>query len=339
MTTRQESAAPAKRPSISDVAAAAGVSRAAVSKVIRNAYGVSPGMRKRVEAVIEELNYRPLAGARALRGSSFTIGLEIPHLSNDFFNQVASGAATSLAASKYQLMVAPGLGYASATLVLDALLDRQMDGIITISSLVEADWLEHLGHRVPVVLLGRHEQPHSYDTVTGDDVAGANLAMDHLSGLGHRHIAHLTIRPPTPLSPHAARLKTYSTRMAEAGVEPIVTYAETEDEAYDAARDLLASDRCPTAFFAGHDSLAIAVLRAVGDAGRSSKISVVGYDNIDLAQHPFISLTTIDQFGHDMGAAATELLMERLRDDRTEPRHIQIAPRIRIRNSTCPPQA
>ena len=111
----------------------AGVSRAAVSKVIRNAYGVSPAMRKRVEAAIEELGYRPRVAARAMRGASFTIGFEIPSMGNDFFRQVVEGAATSLAASGYQLIIAPGLGYLSGTSVLDALVDRQVDGIIATS--------------------------------------------------------------------------------------------------------------------------------------------------------------------------------------------------------------
>ena len=133
--------------SISDVAVRAGVSKAAVSKVIRDAYGVSPAMRARVETAIEELNYRPRVAAQALRGSSFTIGFEIPHLGNDFFNQVVSGATTGLAASKYQLIVAPGQGYRGARSVLEALIDRQVDGIVTISSEVAPDWLEQARRR------------------------------------------------------------------------------------------------------------------------------------------------------------------------------------------------
>ncbi|BAK38221.1 LacI family transcriptional regulator [Microlunatus phosphovorus NM-1] len=334
---QSESAALTKRPSISDVAAAAGVSRAAVSKVIRNAYGVSPAMRERVEAVIAELNYRPLAGARALRGSGFTIGFEIPHLGNDYFNQVVSGAATRLAESRYQLMVAPGLGYLSATAVLDALLDRQMDGVIAIASQVPAEQLESLAARVPLVLLGRHEQSAFYDTVTGDDKAGATLVMDHLLDLGHRRISHLTMRPPTPQSPHAARLATYTSRMKQAGLEPDVTFVESEEEAYDAAVQLLSRGRpLPSAIFAGHDALAIAVLRAVSEAGQSEQIAVVGYDDVELAGHPAISLTTVDQFGHAMGGVAATLLLERLRDGRTDPRHIQQTPELRARGSTRP---
>jgi LacI family transcriptional regulator len=327
-----------KRPSISDVALEAGVSRAAVSKVIRNAYGVSPAMRKRVETAIDKLGYRPRVAARAMRGASFTIGFEIPHLGNDFFTQVAAGATTGLAASGYQLIIGPGLGYLSGTSVLDALVDRQVDGIIAVSSEVTVDWLEQLAEQVPVVVLGRHERSGEYDTVADDDAAGVDLIMDHLQGLGHQRIAHLTIRPPTDLGPHSIRLAAYRSRMEQAGREPQVVHSQsTEQAAYEAARTLLGGGNPPTAIFAGHDTLAIGVLRAIAELGLDAEdVSVVGYDNINLAGHPLISLTTVDQFGVEMGVTAIELLMERIRDERRSPRHHQLAPQLRIRNSTRP---
>lgn len=325
-----------KRPSISDVALEAGVSRAAVSKVIRNAYGVSPAMRKRVETAIDQLAYRPRVAARAMRGASFTIGFEVPHVGNDFFAQVMDGAAKSLAGSGYQLIIAPGLGYLSGAAVLDALVDRQVDGIIAIASDVKPDWLEQFAEYVPVVVLGRHDHSREYDTITGDDVAGVDLIMDHLLGLGHQRIAHLTIRPPTDLAPHAVRLTAYRNRMEQAGYEPRVVYSEaSEKDTYEAARTLLEGSNPPTAILAGHDTLAISALRAVADLGlHADDVSVVGYDNIDLARHPLISLTTVDQFGVETGEAAIELLMERIRDGRSSPRHHRIDPLLRIRGSS-----
>jgi DNA-binding LacI/PurR family transcriptional regulator len=196
-----------------------------------------------------------------MRGATFTIGFEIPHLGNEFLTQVMEGATTGLAASRYQLIVAPGLGYLSGTSVLDALVDRQVDGIIAISSKVTVDWLEQLAKHVPVVVLGRHDRSAEYDSVTDDDVAGVDLVMSHLLGLGHQRIAHLTLRPPTDLAPHAIRLAAYRSRMEQAGREPQVVYSQTsEQEAYEAARTLLKGSNPPTAIFAGHDTLAIGVL-------------------------------------------------------------------------------
>lgn len=329
---------PRKRPSISDVALQAGVSKAAVSKVIRNAYGVSPAMRQRVESAIEELAYRPRVAARVMRGASFTIGFEVPHLGNDFFTQITEGAAAKLTGSGYQLILAPGLGYLSGTEVLDALVDRQVDGIIAISSDVESEWLDRLATHIPLVLLGRHDRSQGYDTVTDDDRAGVDLIMDHLFDLGHQRITHLTIKPPTDMAPQAPRLKAYCDRMEQAGLEPQVVFSgAAEHDAYDAARALLDGDRRPTAIFAGNDTLAIGVLRAIAEDDRAAQdISVVGYDNIDLAGHPLISLTSVDQFGLDMGKTAIELLMQRIRDDRTEAIHHRIQPALRIRRSSKP---
>lgn len=327
-----------KRPSIADVALKAGVSPAAVSKVIRNAYGVSPGMRKRVETAIDELGFRPSVAARSMRGASFTIGFETPEISNDFFHQIVEGAAAKLAGSRYQLIVAPGLGYLSGTAVLDALVDRQVDGIIAISSDVTADWLERLGRHVPLVLIGRHEASLAYDTIAADDLVGTRLVLDHLLGLGHEKIAHLTIPSPTDRAPHAFRLAAYQDWMRERGFPPRVSLAESSEQgAYDVAEAILTSHDPPTAVFAAHDMLAIGVLHAVADLGLTADdVSVVGFDNIRLASHPLISLTTVDQFGPEIGKTAVQLLMERIRDGRHTPTHRQVAPQLRIRRSSRP---
>lgn len=327
---------PRVRPSISDVALDAGVSRAAVSKVIRNAYGVSPAMRTRVETSIAKLGYRPRVAARAMRGASFTIGFQVPNLENDFFAQIVEGAASTLVASAYQLIIAPGLGPGSQMPVLDALVDRQVDGIIAIASTTTADLLEQLGQQVPVVVLGRHYASAACDTVNSDDRAGADQVMDHLIGLGHTRIAHLTIRTASEGSPHAIRLAAYRQRMRAEGLVPQVARAEnTERDAYGAALELLSAPDRPTAVFAAHDALAVEVLRAVGDLRlTAADVSVVGYDNVRIAQHPLVSLTTVDQFGLDVGRIVVELLLERIRDGRTSARHHRVPPELRVRSST-----
>ncbi|WP_286308262.1 LacI family DNA-binding transcriptional regulator [Agromyces mangrovi Wang et al. 2018] len=323
-----------------DVARAAGVSKGAVSKVIRNAYGVSPEMRERVESTIRELGYRPRIAAQAMRGSSFSIGMEIPNLDSEFFTQIMNGAAIALSNTKYQLMIAPGLGEMSGTPVLENLADRQVDGIIAISPEVTPEWLEELARDVPVVLLGRHDNPRNYDTITNDDEAGTRLAVNHLLSLGHREIAHLTLRMrterPDARPPHTVRRETYETLLVEAGLAPSVSYcAATSDSAYVAATELLHARPQTTAIFAGNDTLAIEALRAVADLGlTSADVSVIGYDDIRVAGHPLVSLSTVTQFGETMGSIAIELLLERIRGGRTTPRHRELKPELRVRSST-----
>jgi LacI family transcriptional regulator len=323
-----------------DVAKAAGVSKAAVSKVIRDAYGVSPAMRERVEASIRELGYRPRLAARAMRGSSFSIGLEIPNFDSEFFTQVMRGASARMLGTGYQLIIAPGVGELSGTPVLENLVDRQVDGIIAISPEVTPEWLDNLARDVPIVLIGRHDSSQNYDTITNNDSVGTRLAVNYLMSLGHRRIAHLTLAMQAERSdaepPHTIRRKTYLTMLTDAGLDPTVVYC-TADEgaAYDATKELLKADTGVTAIFAGNDSLAIDALRAVVDLERTAEdVSIVGYDDIRMAAHPLIALTTVSQFGETMGAAAIDLLMERIRDGRTTPRHRELQPELRVRSSS-----
>jgi LacI family transcriptional regulator len=330
---------------IQDVADHAGVSRAAVSKVIRNAYGVSPAMRERVSTSIDELGYRPRTYARALRGSSFTIGVEMPTLANPFLSMIVEGATSELEGSGYRLITAPNApGGVEGKREIEALIDRQVDGLIAISPVVSVPWLEAQAQHTPIVMIGRHDQSSAYDTVTGNDALGAELVMAHLLQLGHRRIAHLTLREEVTLAstrtPHAERLETYRRLMASAGLEEQVRVARVgtaDDEAYEPTRELLSSEDPPTAIFVGNDVIAFDVLRALDDAGLSSaEVSVAGYDGIPLTAHPRISLTTVEQDGRALGAHAARLLLERI-GGRAEPTHVQLEPRLVIRESTSPP--
>lgn len=329
-----------KRPSMDDVAAAAGVSKGAVSKVIRNAYGVSPAMRAKVEKVIDELGYRPRIAARSMRGASFTIGVEIPQLTNPFFTQIMQGAGEHLSDSEYQLIVAPGIGDKKGARILEALTDRQVDGIIAVSPEVTDEWLERIALDVPLVLIGRHDDSIHYDTVVNDDRLGVDLVMDHLFERGHRRIGHLTLRPeidrPRARAPHAIRRQTYLDRMAGEGFVPEIRYCLADDpDTHRVATEMLRQSDRPTAIIAGNDSLAIAAQRALGDLGLTHRdVAIVGYDDIDLASHPFISLTTVDQDGTSVGRAAIDLLLERINGERTQARHHRIAPQLRVRRSS-----
>ena len=330
---------------IVDVAREAGVSRAAVSKVIRNAYGVSPGMRARVTAAIEQLGYRPSTAARAMRGSSYTLGIEIQHLDNQFMMQIIDGAKQALDGTPYQLIIAPAYGPEYGA--IEALADRQVDGIVAISPLVEAVWLERLAERIPVVMLGRHDEAINYDNVVGDDTSGTRDVMEHLLGLGHRRIAHLTegerVTAPGTGTPHSVRLQTYEECMASAGLgslAQVVRNAQEEKSAYHATMSLLAQEPRPTAIFAAHDQLAIGALAAITDSGLSVRdVSLVGYDNTGVAGHPAISLTSVDQSGLEMGGHAVTMLLERI-DGRTEARRHSMSPTLCVRNSTTsvPPE-
>jgi LacI family transcriptional regulator len=332
--------APAKRPTISDVAEAAGVSRAAVSKVIRNAYGLSDEMRTRVTQAMDDLGYRPLVAARGLRGVTLTLGVAIPQNSNPFFETIVRGATDALLDTPYQLIIAPGdQVHTDGRRAIESLYDRQVDGILAVSPTVDPAWLTEIARRVPLVQLGRHDESESYDVIVGDDSGGTRAVMEHLFELGHARIAHLEhAHPQVPagdLLPSSIRAETFRQVMSENGHERVMTIIQTVHQdraAAEALSSALDEGGDFTAVFAGNDDAALGALRAV--ARRPGPVvSIVGYDNSEIAGHPMVDLTSVDQDGHAMGRLAMEMLIERI-GGRTDSRRVVMDTRLVVRGST-----
>jgi LacI family transcriptional regulator len=335
-----------RRVTIIDVAGHAQVSTAAVSKVIRNAYGVSPAMRDRVQGAIEELGYRPHAAARAMRGRTFTIGVLLPDLTSLFFAEIIEGLTEQLTDTSYQaIMIQGGTTHKAERRAIDALIDRQVDGILLVAPIASRTRLEAVARETPTVLLGRHERSAVYDTVFDDDDAGAEAAVKHLIGLGHRRIVHIAHQDNSRARPadllHVIRAETYRRVMREHGLADEIAVATTSYSAeggLQGTRQLLDRTPRPTAIFAGADQAAFGALAAVHEAGLTvpTDISVIGYDNIRLAALPNIALTSIDQDGVVMGRAVGRLLLERI-EGRTASVRFSVTPSLVVRRTTAAP--
>lgn len=329
------------RVTIADVAKHAGVSTAAVSKVLRSAYGVSPGMQTKVKASIDELGYRPHAAARAMRGRTYTLGVLLSDTRNPFFPDIIEGVTGQLAGSEYQVLLGPGgIDAAGQARMIEAMIDRSMDGLILISPVMPESELAALASAVPTVVIGRHGVASGYDAVVDDDVAGAHLVVHHLADLGHTRIAHITHREAGHVVglPHVVRTAGYRTAVQARGLaEDVVATAFTEEGGYLGAQELLARPQPPTAIFAGADVVALGVLRAADEAGLRVPVdlSVAGYDNIGIASLKRICLTTVDQDGAVIGATAARLLLERI-DGRDRPVVSTVSPTLIVRDSTGP---
>jgi LacI family transcriptional regulator len=249
----------------------------------------------------------------------------------------------ALEGTRYQLIIAPaGPNHDRGPQAIQVLADRQVDGILAVSTAVDPAWLEDLAQQIPLVMLGRHDDSKNYDTLVNDDAEGARLAVQHLYDLGHRDIVHVTIDPVwennLPTGPHAVRAHSYQQTMADLGLADrarVVYVSAEEDGGREAALSLLAESPRPTAVFAGHDEIALGVLTAVAELGlTASDVSVVGYDDTEIAAHPLVSLTSINQSGTRMGEITVRLLLERIAG-RTEPVHEVIAPTLMARTSTA----
>jgi LacI family transcriptional regulator len=341
---RSQSAA--RRVTIADVARHAGVSTAAVSKVLRNAYGVSAEMSERVQSAIAELGYRPHAAARGMRGRSFTIGLVLDSIRNPFYGEILEGASDALASTGFQVLVgSAGLSSLQQSKLAEAMIDRAMDGLILVAPSMTRAQVIAIAATVPVVVVGHHDTADEYDSVVDDDIAGAALVVDHLVALGHRRIAHTssTGKGRWARPPERVRGDGYVQAMRRHGLTDQVLIATTfysEDGGYQAGHQLLGgplSDR-PTAIFAGADIAAVGVLRAAHELGLRipEDLSLAGYDNTTIASIAPVDLTSVDQAGHDMGRTAARLLCERM-DGRTRSVLVSSAPRLIVRGTTRPP--
>ncbi|TCC36396.1 LacI family DNA-binding transcriptional regulator [Kribbella speibonae] len=335
---------PARRATIQDVAQSAGVSVSAVSKVLREAYGVSPEMRVKVTAAIEKLGYRPHAGARGMRGRSFTVGVVLTEMSSPFQPEVVDGINDQLEPSPFQaIMTVGGADAEHQKRSIEALVDRQVDGLILIASFISQPWLEKLTSTIPTVVVARHGGGANYDSVVDDDYEGARLMVDHLVALGHRRILHTShpsggLKRPFVLS-HTARCEGYVNAMERHGLEPDVietTYSELGG--YQATVEALGRTDPPTAIFAGADIAALGALRAAEELGRKvpDDLTVAGYDNIYITSIGRISLTTVDQSGHLTGTTSARLLLERI-EGRSRPVHYVVAPRLVPRGTSAGP--
>jgi LacI family transcriptional regulator len=344
-----EPVAPPRRVTIVDVAAHANVSTTAVSKVIRNAYGVSPAMRERVTAAISELGYRPRAAARGMRGQTYTIGIMLPDLRNPFFPDIVDGFMEQLEGTAYQVLL--GTSYCGGepeARVTEAMIDRGMDGLVLIAPTAAQTELNRTAGIAPLVVIGRHTRSALHDTVVDDDATGAALVVNHLADLGHRRIAHIDHRENNvALSvemPNAVRAEGYRRAMEARGLAAeidVVPASYTEEGGYVGARRLLSRPVRPTAVFAGADIAAMGVLTAITEAGLRvpEDISVAGYDNTTFAALGPIGLTSVDQAGRQIGADAARLLLQRIADRDRASAFVATSPRLVVRHTTAPPPA
>jgi LacI family transcriptional regulator len=330
---------------IADVARRAGVSTAAASKVLRNAYGTSNEMQAKVRQAIDELGYRPHAGARAMRGHSYTIGLILDSVRNPFYNDILDGINTTLSSTEYQVLIGSGgLGSQGKiqTRLVEAMIDRGMDGLILVAPTMPREFVVEQATSIPTVVMGNHDRAAEFDTVVGDDNVGASMAVDHLVSLGHRHIAHTsaTGHPAQHWArrPEHVRAEGYEAAMRRHGLESEILMAVTnysEDGGYKAGLELLDRHDRPTAIFAGADVAAFGVFRAAEQVGLRvpGDVALVGYDNTSVAGLAPVQLTSVDQGGHELGSAAARLLLERIRG-RTRSVFTATAPTLAVRTSS-----
>lgn len=325
---------------MSDVALAAGVSVATVSKVVNGRYGVSASTLARVQEVIAEMGYETSLGARSLRSHRTNVlGILVAEF-EPFSTELLKGASAAVAATGYELLAYSG-GGGTADVGWERRYLSRLSGTLVDGAIIVTPTVLDADPGVPVVAVDPHTGPSGLPTVDSDNTAGAFMATEHLLGLGHRRIAFLGGRPDL----ESARLREQGFRqaMARAGVpvdEHLVAVGGYRpDSAAGPARALLTADEPPTAVFAANDLSAIAVVDVARELGLRvpADLSVIGFDNVPESALACPPLTTISQPLQEMGAQALHLLVD-LVAGRDTPTHLRLPTELVVRSSCAPPR-
>jgi len=332
---------------IKDVAVHAGVSHKTVSNVIYGRHErVSPETEARVRASLAALNYIPNMAARYLRKQSLgVIALAIPDIINPYFSALSIATVDAAAKYGYTVLIDHTAGKReSEALVLNGLRPQVIDGILLNPLFLEQEDISPQRIDMPVVLLGERLIDAPFDHVMVDDIAAARVVTQHLLSQGRRRIAVIGVPDdPDDIMPRH-RLSGYKQALSEANVpihpELIAPIPPRSFHRTDGARimhQLLALDQPPDAVFCFNDLVALGAMKALHEAGRSipEDVAIAGFDNIEEGLFALPSLTTVGADVQEIGRTAVELLIERIRGEKTiSPRHVQVPFQLIQRAST-----
>jgi LacI family transcriptional regulator len=336
-----------KRVSLKMVAERVGLSTAAVSRVLNEspaAKSIPKATQERILLAARQLNYQPNLLARSLRrGRSHTVGVLVPEVSEGYATLVLSGLEQGLLQAGYFYYLIShhhrgDLIEQSQTM----LAERAVDGVIAIDTALQK-------HRhLPTVTISCPDKHEWVTNIVLNHKRAAELAIDHLTGLGHRHIA--VIKGQSFSSDTEPRWQAIQHAAVKANLKlnpELVAQLEgdspSHEPGYFAAQRLMASKAPFTAIFAFNDVSAIGAIRAVREAGLRvpQDVSVVGFDDVQSAAFQNPALTTVRQPLRTMGILAAETIVRQIASpsEHTAARQIVVDPELVVRDSTCPPAA
>jgi LacI family transcriptional regulator len=336
-------------PTIKDVAREVGVHPSTVSRALdpaRRARLGEPVIRRVLEAA-ERLGYRPDTVAASLRsGRSKLIGIIVPDIANPVFSPIISGLERALSSRGYALIVADQSAERSDGHIdiIQMLAARRVDGLVLANVALKDDAVERcLRRQVPVVLVNRAEQEARVPSVVSDDIAGMQLATEHLVALGHRRIVH--IAGPQALSTGLLRRRGFVEAMHAAGLAMTDADIEeadafTREAGLSAARILLTRRPDATAVVAANDLLALGVYEALREQGRhcTEDMSVIGHNDMPLVDLVNPPLSTIRISHREMGERTAELLLDLINGIHLQAPQLVTRPLLIARSSTRPLQ-
>jgi LacI family transcriptional regulator, galactose operon repressor len=318
-----------------DVARVAGVSAKTVSRVFNDDPHVTEETRDRVRWAMQKLNYVPNLLARSFRaGADAAVGLAVPDIADPFFAEMTSSIEVDLV-GRGMAVVVTSLGHGGSRVqdaereraALEALLRRQISGLIVVCVSADQSYLAPWEERTPMVFVDRAPKGLAGVYVIEDDLGGAREAVTHLANHGHRRVAFLGVS--TPVTTTRRRLKGYRSAVAENGLydspDLICMPAESADESAAELIKRLEAPDAPTAVFSSNIPCTMALVLALQRAERTD-IAVVGFGDFPMAAALAPAVTVVDQDPARLGRTAVERLIQRIEDPHAQPRRRTVLP-------------
>jgi LacI family transcriptional regulator len=329
-----------KNVTLKDVAKAAGVSYATVSRALSGSSQIGSETRERVLKLCDEMGYTTNFVARSMvTKRTNLIGLVVPSVDNQFMSELAYHAEVSARSHGYNIMLCDsGPDLRQEKTVVKLLLGRQVDGILIVpQSSRSYESLKPYLDQTPTVFLSENlrDQPQSYVAV--DNSRGTYLGTQYLYELGHRDILYFGQRQSTT---HQLRAEGYLKACQELGLAPRYFNSEYTRSSiqggYQLAKELFQKPLDYTAIFASTDSNALGVLTAADELGIDipGRLSLIGFDNISATALSRIDLTTIDQPKKAMAVQAVDMLRDKIEHGTQGYVHQILLPTL-IRRGTC----
>ncbi|MFZ1284219.1 MAG: LacI family DNA-binding transcriptional regulator [Propionicimonas sp.] len=324
-------------PTMGDVAKAAGVSRPLVSIVMREAPGASIATRERVLRIANEMGYVPDERARKLRqNSSRLIGIAF-ELQQPFHGDVVEQIYLAAAESGYDVALSAVAPTRDEPTAVESLIRERCEALIVLGMKAQADDLQRIAERVPVVSVARRLKAPALGIVRGDDKAGLRMAVEHLASLGHQRIAHIDGADAPGSADRRASYRKTMQRLGLGDNIDVITGGLTEADGARGMSELLTRPVPPTAVIAFNDRCATGALDVAARTGLRvpANLSIMGYDDSRLARVPHVQMTTVSQDARELARAAVDLALEQIHGQ--APREIIVQPRLVVRETTQRP--
>lgn len=326
---------------IADVAAAAGVSTATVSRVLNGKTSVDPNLVARVQAVVDRLGYQPSRVARSLRTRQASVWfLIVSDIHNPFFTDLVRSIEEEAFANDYTLVVCNAASPAREAACLRLALAEQAAGIVLVPTRPgKTDLREVLARGVPVVVVDQRVESAGVDRVVVDNVAATEAAVGHLVANGYERIAF--IGGPSEVTTARERLVGYKRGLAgrdrpfDAALARRGNFHESGGR--EQMQALLALHAPPDAVIVANNTMTVGALRALRDARRRipRDVGVVGFDETPWASLVEPPLTTVAQPTHELGLESARLLLSRIDGFHGAPREVVLRPELHLRGSSA----